>query len=245
MGSRRGIRFLAELEVDDQYTVIGCNEAVEAAAILQVGALRPRQKSHERNFASGARAEEGAQFRRADRRERLRGERRARGFGKRAAPSVEVGRRRTRAALWREVGQHLEQSVRNPPLERPFRVAPADAAGARRVEGRGHGLGRGLGHEPARQGVDTASERRFAAILRAQPLAEAQDLRTAAERGRRYNERVATKQTRRSRAQVARFAEGLDVVEPGVVQFHRWRPEPGVNVDDYEVSGWAVVGRKP
>ena len=56
---------------------------------------------------------------------------------------------------------------------------------------------------------------------------------------------MATKQTRRSRAQVARFAEGLDVVEPGVVQFHRWRPEPGVNVDDYEVSGWAVVGRKP
>jgi hypothetical protein len=67
----------------------------------------------------------------------------------------------------------------------------------------------------------------------------------AAEGARRYNERVATKQTRRSRAQVARFAEGLDVVEPGVVQFHRWRPEPGVNVDDYEVSGWAVVGRKP
>jgi S-adenosyl methyltransferase len=67
----------------------------------------------------------------------------------------------------------------------------------------------------------------------------------AAEGARRYNERVATKQTRRSRAQVARFAEGLEVVEPGVVQFHRWRPEPGVNVDDYEVSGWAVVGRKP
>jgi S-adenosyl methyltransferase len=67
----------------------------------------------------------------------------------------------------------------------------------------------------------------------------------AAEGARRYNERVATKQTRRSRAQVARFVEGLDVVQPGVVQFHRWRPEPGVNVDDYEVSGWGVVARKP
>jgi S-adenosyl methyltransferase len=66
----------------------------------------------------------------------------------------------------------------------------------------------------------------------------------AAEGARRYNERVATKQTRRSRAEVARFVEGLAVVEPGVVQFHRWRPEPG-RVDDYEVSGWAVVGRKP
>jgi S-adenosyl methyltransferase len=67
----------------------------------------------------------------------------------------------------------------------------------------------------------------------------------AAEGARRYNERVATKQTRRSRAEVARFVEGLDVVEPGIVQFHRWRPEPDANVDDYEVSGWAVVARKP
>ena len=67
----------------------------------------------------------------------------------------------------------------------------------------------------------------------------------AAEGARRYNERVATKQTRRSRAEVARFVEGLEVVEPGVVQMHRWRPEPGANVDGYEVSGWAVVARKP
>jgi S-adenosyl methyltransferase len=67
----------------------------------------------------------------------------------------------------------------------------------------------------------------------------------AAEGARRYNERVATKQTRRSRAEVARFVEGLEVLPPGIVQFHRWRPAPGVNADDYEVSGWAVVARKP
>jgi S-adenosyl methyltransferase len=67
----------------------------------------------------------------------------------------------------------------------------------------------------------------------------------AAEGARRYNERVATKQTRRSRAEVARFTEGLDLAVSGVVQTHRWRPEPGVNVDDYEVSGWGVVARKP
>jgi len=66
-----------------------------------------------------------------------------------------------------------------------------------------------------------------------------------AEGARRYNERVATKQTRRSRAEVARFVEGLAVVDPGIVQMHRWRPEPGADVDDYEVSGWAVVGRQP
>ena len=67
----------------------------------------------------------------------------------------------------------------------------------------------------------------------------------AAEGARRYNERVATKQTRRSRAEVARFVEGLEMLEPGIVQMHRWRPEPGVDVDGYEVSGWAVVARKP
>ena len=66
-----------------------------------------------------------------------------------------------------------------------------------------------------------------------------------AEGARRYNERVATKQTRRSHAEVARFAEGLEVVEPGVVQVHRWHPDPAMNVDDYEVSGWGVVARKP
>jgi hypothetical protein len=26
---------------------------------------------------------------------------------------------------------------------------------------------------------------------------------------------------------------------------HRRRPEPGANAEDYEVSGWAVVARKP
>ncbi len=66
-----------------------------------------------------------------------------------------------------------------------------------------------------------------------------------AEGARRYNERVATKQTRRSYAEVARFVEGLDVVAPGLVQCQRWQPDSGANVDDYDVSGWGVVARKP
>jgi hypothetical protein len=46
-----------------------------------------------------------------------------------------------------------------------------------------------------------------------------------------------------------RFFECLDVVEPGVVQCHRWRPEPGLDVGkydvgEYEVSAWAAVARK-
>ena len=65
-----------------------------------------------------------------------------------------------------------------------------------------------------------------------------------AEGARRYNQSVATPQTRRSFAEVSRFLAGLELVEPGVVQCHRWLPEPGVPVQDYEVSCWGAVGGK-
>ncbi|MFF5296011.1 SAM-dependent methyltransferase [Paractinoplanes globisporus] len=66
----------------------------------------------------------------------------------------------------------------------------------------------------------------------------------AAAGAQRYNSKVATKQTRRTREQTAAFLDGLEIVEPGVVQCHRWRPEPGADVSR-EVSGWAAVARKP
>ena len=65
-----------------------------------------------------------------------------------------------------------------------------------------------------------------------------------AEGARRYNQSVATRQTRRSITEVTRFFEGLDVMEPGIVQCHRWRPGPGLDVREYEVSAWAAVARK-
>jgi hypothetical protein len=43
---------------------------------------------------------------------------------------------------------------------------------------------------------------------------------------RRYNERVSTPQTLRTRANVARFFTNLELVEPGLVQVHQWRPDP-------------------
>lgn len=55
---------------------------------------------------------------------------------------------------------------------------------------------------------------------------------------------AAARVTRRSREQVADFFSGLDLVEPGVVQTHRWRPEPGISTEEYEVSAWAAIGRK-
>lgn len=41
------------------------------------------------------------------------------------------------------------------------------------------------------------------------------------------------------------MAEDVTDERLGIVQHHRWRPEPGANVDDYEVPGWSVLGRKP
>jgi Rad3-related DNA helicase len=66
-----------------------------------------------------------------------------------------------------------------------------------------------------------------------------------AEITRRYNESVVTSATLRSFDQVARFFDGLELVDPGIVQCHRWRPRPGVSAGEYEVAGWGAVGRKP
>ncbi len=65
-----------------------------------------------------------------------------------------------------------------------------------------------------------------------------------AESARRYNESVVTPITLRAFGQFARFFDGLELVDPGIVQCHRWHPRPGDSVDEYEVAGWAAVGRK-
>jgi len=56
------------------------------------------------------------------------------------------------------------------------------------------------------------------------------------------NENVATPQTRRSREQVGRFFDGLELVEPGLVQLADWRPAPGD--EPAPTSGYGAVGRK-
>jgi hypothetical protein len=47
----------------------------------------------------------------------------------------------------------------------------------------------------------------------------------------------------RSREQVARFFEGTDLVEPGLVRVEEWRPEPAPG-DAGRSSLWCAVGRK-
>jgi len=67
---------------------------------------------------------------------------------------------------------------------------------------------------------------------------------TQANAQRIYNERVATPQTLRTREQVARFFTGLELVEPGLVQVHQWRPDPGDIAPEGTTSAHGAVGRK-
>jgi hypothetical protein len=66
-----------------------------------------------------------------------------------------------------------------------------------------------------------------------------------AEAQRRYNERVATPQTLRSHAEVARFFQDLELVPPGLVYVHTWRPDPGDQTPAETASAHGGVARKP
>jgi S-adenosyl methyltransferase len=68
---------------------------------------------------------------------------------------------------------------------------------------------------------------------------------TQVEASRRYNQNVATHQTLRSYDQVARFFNELDVLEPGLVQWHLWRPGPEDAAPADFKSGHCGVARKP
>ena len=48
----------------------------------------------------------------------------------------------------------------------------------------------------------------------------------------------------RSRQEVTRFFEGLDLLDPGVTVGHRWRPDVATDATDAEVSLWTGVGIK-
>jgi hypothetical protein len=63
----------------------------------------------------------------------------------------------------------------------------------------------------------------------------------------RLAELMPERPTLRSKDQVARFFDGLEMVEPGLVQLHRWRPDPADadSVLHYDVPAYAGVGRKP
>jgi hypothetical protein len=60
----------------------------------------------------------------------------------------------------------------------------------------------------------------------------------------RYNEQVAVPVTARTHGEVSRLFAGLELVEPGVVQVHRWRPPAAGPDTSHDLAIWAGVGRK-
>ena len=50
--------------------------------------------------------------------------------------------------------------------------------------------------------------------------------------------------TMRDRAAITRFFDGLDLLDPGVVQPQQWRPESGA-ASPPQVTAWCGVARKP
>ena len=59
----------------------------------------------------------------------------------------------------------------------------------------------------------------------------------------RYNQRSAVPITPRNRAQVTRFFDGMDIVEPGVVPLGQWHPGPQ-QFDSHGLPTDCAVGRK-
>jgi S-adenosyl methyltransferase len=62
---------------------------------------------------------------------------------------------------------------------------------------------------------------------------------------RRYNETGAVPYILRDPETIARFFEGLDVLEPGIVEITRWRPDPDSPGLPDPVHDFGGIGRKP
>lgn len=61
----------------------------------------------------------------------------------------------------------------------------------------------------------------------------------------RYNERAHNPATPRTHAQVTRFFDGLELLQPGVVQPPGWRPDPGGAAPAGPLPMWCGAARKP
>ena len=54
-----------------------------------------------------------------------------------------------------------------------------------------------------------------------------------------------TRAAPRSHQEVSRFFDGLEMVEPGLVQLHRWRPGTGLDDTSRDLAAYGAVARKP
>jgi hypothetical protein len=62
---------------------------------------------------------------------------------------------------------------------------------------------------------------------------------------RAYNDQAAVPLTARSHAEVTRFFAGLDLIDPGVVQVHRWRAGAGAPGITRNLPNYGALARKP
>jgi S-adenosyl methyltransferase len=61
----------------------------------------------------------------------------------------------------------------------------------------------------------------------------------------RFNHLAPANATLRSRAEILRFFDGLDLLEPGLVQVHRWRAGLAAPRHNQETAGYCGLARKP
>jgi hypothetical protein len=65
-----------------------------------------------------------------------------------------------------------------------------------------------------------------------------------AEAARRYNRLARETQRHRTHAEVARFFDGLDLAEPGLVPVQHWRPDSESEAANSHSAMWGGVARK-
>ena len=66
-----------------------------------------------------------------------------------------------------------------------------------------------------------------------------------AEAGRRYNSLARETQRHRTHAEVTRFFDGLELLDPGIAPLNRWRPGPDEPVFERDIPAAAGLARKP
>jgi hypothetical protein len=54
-----------------------------------------------------------------------------------------------------------------------------------------------------------------------------------------------TRAAPRTHQEISRFFDGLEMVEPGLVQLHRWRPGTGLDDTGRDLAAYGAVARKP
>ena len=116
---------------------------------------------------------------------------------------------------------------------------------------RGHDAGHPAEHRrrrrPARDRRQAGGRRRARELPGALPSGRDILPEAMARMADRLNERQrqADQVTFRTRGDVTRFFDGLELVEPGVVQPPHWRPGRGTFVPGHDVTAWCGVARKP